>query len=171
MTKIRKVKLKKKDLKLKIEKIVIKDRKKYKFHLNYKFFVLKSIVALCLVIVAINVMLQTFSNPLSFNFLFGVVCILVAFFYITPILKFNFIIESDKKKIIWNKAASSIDNIDVLEVKRMVLPNKRKIDLCINLITKDKKQIIIPLSIFHNKYLIVAILKKINNNELVYKNV
>ncbi|RUA08086.1 MAG: hypothetical protein DSY38_02110 [Fusobacteria bacterium] len=103
-------------------------------------------------------------NPIGYviallMLLFGIYNIKMAFSY-----KIN--IDAENKKLINKQFTIELDKVKLVELRKMVAPKSKKLEACLDVITHDKKQIIIPL-IMNNKLEFTAVIKEITKDKFV----
>ena len=103
-------------------------------------------------------------NPIGYviailMLLFGIYNIKMAFSY-----KIN--IDTQNKKLINKQFIIELDKVKLVELRKMVAPKSKKLEACLDVITHDKKQIIIPL-IMNNKLEFTAVIRDITKDKFV----
>jgi hypothetical protein len=91
--------------------------------------------------------------------LFGVYNIKMAFTY-------KMHIDTVSKKLINKQFTIELDKVKLVELRKMVAPKSKKLEACLDIITHDKKQIILPL-IMNNKLEFTAIIKELTADKFV----
>lgn len=94
-----------------------------------------------------------------------ILSIIVAFMgstFIAMISNYKMSIDTVSKKIKHKKAEIEIDNIDTIVCKRMF--SGKKYDICIDILTKDKIEIVIPL-IMNRKAEFVLVVKALTGSK------
>jgi hypothetical protein len=91
--------------------------------------------------------------------LFGVYNIKMAFSY-------RIHIDAESKKLINKQFTIELDKVKLIELRKMVAPKSKKLEACLDIITHDKKQIILPL-IMNNKLEFTAVIKEITADKFV----
>ncbi len=95
----------------------------------------------------------------SLMILFGLYNIKMAFSY-------RIHVDTVSKKLINKQFTIELDKVKLIELRKMVAPKSKKLEACLDIITHDKKQIILPL-IMNNKLEFTAIIKEITADKFV----
>ncbi|MEI6856821.1 hypothetical protein [Psychrilyobacter sp.] len=70
------------------------------------------------------------------------------------------------QKLINKQFIIELDKVKLIELRKMVAPKGKKLEVCLDIITHDRKQIILPL-IMNNKLEFTSIIKKIVSDKFV----
>ena len=92
-------------------------------------------------------------------FIFAIVLIGLALYHFKMAFSYKLVIDFEKGTLKNDKLDLRLEEIDTATLKRMVAPGSKKLQACIDIITVDRKEIIIPL-IMSKKVEFVAILRK-----------
>jgi len=92
----------------------------------------------------------------SLMVLFGLYNLKMAFSY-------KIKIDVTNKKLVNKKFIVELDKVKLVELRKMVAPGSKKLEACLDIITHDKKQIILPL-IMNNKLEFTSVIKNITGN-------
>ena len=70
------------------------------------------------------------------------------------------------KKLINKQFTIELDKVKLIELRKMVAPKSKKMEACLDIITHDKKQIILPL-IMNNKLEFTSVIREIVADKFV----
>ncbi|MCX5774370.1 MAG: hypothetical protein NTX05_07165 [Fusobacteria bacterium] len=142
--------------------------KKYLFKISFKKSILKYIISLCLIVVATGVLISSIHTSFFFVF-YAIIMYGLAFYGIFPILKFSIKIDLENEILNFNGTKRDISQIKVLAVGRRALLKQKKIIRCVQVITHNGEEIIIPLSLVSKPIILLAILTKLNHGKIDIK--
>ena len=149
----------------KIENTNITLRDKYNYGLNFtkKIVWLGTGIPIALIgAFQLWVLKNNGGNPIGFilsglMLLFGIYNIKMAFSY-------KITIDNIDKKLINKQMTIELDKVKLVELRKMVAPKSKKLEACLDIITHDKKQIILPL-IMNNKVEFTSVIREIVGNK------
>ena len=83
-------------------------------------------------------------------------------------MSFAYKIEIDvtNQKLINKQFIIELDKVKLIELRKMVAPKSKKLEACLDIITHDKKQIILPL-IMNKKLEFTSVIKEIVSDKFV----
>lgn len=92
-------------------------------------------------------------------YLFAVVLAGLGVYHFKQAFSYRVTLDFDRNNLVNNKLDLHFNEIDSITLKRMVAPGSKKLQACLDIITTDRKEIIIPL-IMTKKVEFVALLRK-----------
>lgn len=92
-------------------------------------------------------------------YVFAVILLGLGIYHFKMAFSYRVVIDFDKGTLKNDKLNLKLDEIDTATLKRMVAPGSKKLQACIDVITTDRKEIIIPL-IMAKKVDFTALLRK-----------
>ncbi len=140
-------------------------KEKYSFGLNYqkKIVWLGTGIPISLIgVFQLWVLKNNEGSPIGYvlallMFIFGIYNIKMAFSY-------KLYIEG--KKLVNRQVQIELEKVKLVELRKMVAPKSKRLEACLDIITHDKKQIILPL-IMNNKLEFTAVIRDIVGDKFV----
>ena len=145
--------------------IVLKDR--YKYGLNYtkKAVWLGTGVPITLIgSFQLWVLKTNGGNPIGF--ILAILMILFGLYNLKMPYAYKIELDVTNKKLINKQFTIELDKVKLIELRKMVAPKSKKLEACLDVITHDKKQIIIPL-IMNDKLEFTSVVRKIVSDKFV----
>ena len=149
--------------KVKVNKLELKN-KIYKYGLNYRKRFVWGIVGTNLFILGSYFTYANYQNGNKFSMILSLIVLFFAFSFIYMIFEYKISVDLQKREIFYKKVEISLDNIKKVTLRYMLPPGMKKLEICLDIITKDKVQIIIPL-MMNNKLEFTLIIKEIMERE------
>lgn len=103
------------------------------------------------------------------DLIFGIVLLLIGFRHIKMYLSYKIILDFDKDSVVSKGIDLPFLNVKTCTLKEQVIGKKRKLQTVLNVITKDKKQIIIPL-MMNKKIRFLNLLKSKLGDKFIIEN-
>jgi|GEM_PF-2767446 len=144
------------------------EEKNYNFKISLKKSLLKYMISLCLVVVSTGVIISSIHTSLFF-IIYALIMYGLAFYGILPIVKFSIKIECEEKTLIFNGIKKDISDIKSMVVGKRALIKQKKIVKCVQLVTRQGEEIIIPLTLVNKPILLLAVLTKLNHGKIDIK--
>lgn len=151
----------------KLDNTNIKLKDKYKFGLNFtkKIVWMGTGIPITLIGGFQFWMLKTNGgNPIGF--ILSLLMVLFGLYNIKMSFAYKIEIDVINKQLINKQFTVELDKVKLIELRKMVAPKSKKLEACLDIITHDKKQIILPL-IMNNKLEFTSIIKKITSDKFV----
>ncbi len=155
------------DLVKKIENKKIKLKNSYSYGLNFRRKAIWLLTGIPLLLMGIFEIYLYFnleeggSNGLLFLAAFVT---FLGFYNIKMAYDYNLKVDFEKGHLKNKNVDIRLEDVEEVELSRIVPPGSKKLEACISIITKDKKQIIIPL-IMKNRVEFAAVLKEYFNEK------
>lgn len=92
-------------------------------------------------------------------YIFALVLLGLGAYHFKMAFSYKIVIDFDKGTLKNDKLDLKLDEIDTATLKRMVAPGSKRLQACIDVITVDRKEIIVPL-IMTNKVEFTAVIRK-----------
>lgn len=108
-------------------------------------------------------------ESLTKNLILGIVLLFIGFRHIRMHLSYKIILDFDQNLLISKGINLSFSNVKTCTLKEQALGKKRKLQTTLDVITKDKKQIIIPL-MMNKKVKFLNLLKSKLGNRFLIEN-
>ncbi len=136
----------------------------YKYGLNYRKKFVWGIIGINLFIMGSYFTYANYRNGNKLSMVLSLIVLFFAFSFTYMIFEYKISIDLQKKKIFYKKVEISLDNIKKVTLRYMLPAGMKRLDICLDIITKDKVQIIIPL-MMNNKLEFTSIIKGILEKE------
>ncbi|MBZ4682661.1 MAG: hypothetical protein PWP46_339 [Fusobacteriaceae bacterium] len=136
----------------------------YKFSLNLRTKIIKLGTGLPLILIGLYYMSEIINKKISFAGILGALIFYTGILVVQEVFTFKLIIDIKNDEIITKTFKFNISSIDSIELKKMVIPNTKKIEACLDIITTEKKQYIIPL-VMNKKIEFCAILRELEREK------
>ncbi|TDT69130.1 hypothetical protein EV215_1472 [Hypnocyclicus thermotrophus] len=140
------------------------DKEKYKFSLNFRTKIIKIGTGLPLILIGLYYMADIVNKKLSISAILGALIFYTGILIVQEVFTFRLIIDKKNDEIITKTFRFNISSIDSIELKKMVIPRTKKIEACLDIITVEKKQYIIPL-VMNKKIEFCAILRELKREK------
>ncbi|BDU50472.1 hypothetical protein [Haliovirga abyssi] len=143
----------------KIKKYDLKEKKIYKYGINFRRKFIWFISGFNLLFVGLFFFYQNLKLKDNFQFLMSGFFIFVGGVFIYMMMEYKISIDIVNEKLKYKKMEIELKDIEKITLRRMVPTGGKNIEKCIDIITKEKKQYIIPL-IMSKSVEFVAVLRK-----------
>ncbi|MCK5780468.1 MAG: hypothetical protein KAH04_05575 [Psychrilyobacter sp.] len=102
----------------------------------------------------------TENNSSLVGYLLSLIMVLFGLYNLKMAFSYKTKIDVTNKTITNKKLIIELDKVKLVELRKMVAPGSKKLEACLDIITHDKKQIILPL-IMNNKLEFTLVIKEI----------
>jgi hypothetical protein len=144
-------------------KIQLKDKYSYGLNIRKKIVWLGTGIPITL-IGGFQMWMLKNNGGSSTGYLFSLLMILFGIYNIKMAFSYRITIDTVTKKLKNKQIEIDLDKVKLVELRKMVAPKSKKLEACLDIITHDKKQIILPL-IMNNKVEFVAVIKEITGDK------
>ncbi|MCJ8341368.1 MAG: hypothetical protein MJH09_00685 [Cetobacterium sp.] len=148
------------DFMKKVEKKEVNPREKEKFRLEFKKMLIWLSTGIPLILMGLYQVYVGYLNNMKIAYIiFGCIFLFIGGKHLKMIFGYGVTLNLKEKKLLSKDVDLDFDNIDTCTVREEVVGKGSKVQIVADLITKDRRQIIIPL-IMSRKVTFLAILKR-----------
>ncbi len=145
--------------------VVLKDRYKYGLNFTKKIVWLGTGIPISLIGgFQLWVLKTNGGNPIGY--ILALLMVLFGLYNLKMSYSYKIEIDVVNKKLINKQFTIELDKVKLIELRKMVAPKSKKLEACLDIITHDKKQIILPL-IMNNKLEFTSVIKEIVSDKFV----
>lgn len=142
------------------EKEMIMEEKEYSFRANFHRLITNFLIGLPLILIGCFEIYSISENGFSFRGILSFLIMVYGIYIIYNAASYVIKLDSKEKMLKDKKIDIDLKGVKLCELKKMVAPKGKKIELCLAFYTEDKREIILPL-IMRKKLEFVVILKNL----------
>lgn len=145
--------------------LVLKDKYKYGLNFTKKIVWLGTGIPVTLIGgFQLWVLKNNGGNPIGY--ILSLLMVLFGLYNLKMSCAYKIEIDVVNKKLINKQFTIELDKVKLIELRKMVAPKSKKMEACLDIITHDKKQIILPL-IMNNKLEFTSVIREIVADKFV----
>lgn len=145
--------------------LVLKDKYKYGLNFTKKIVWLGTGIPVTLIGgFQLWVLKNNGGNPIGY--ILSLLMVLFGLYNLKMSCAYKIEIDVVNKKLINKQFTIELDKVKLIELRKMVAPKSKKMEACLDIITHDKKQIILPL-IMNNKLEFTSVIREIVGDKFV----
>lgn len=129
-----------------------------KFSLNYRRKVIWIFAGIMLISASSFVFMDNYEKGFNFFWIVSIIALIYGTLFIYMSFEYSINLDLDNQKIYYKKEDIDLENLEYLALKKVPTKGIKPFQLCLDIITKEKKQYIFPL-IMHNRLKFVGLLK------------
>ena len=123
----------------------LKEKSVYKYSMNLRKKILWTISGVVMLIISLFSFYSFYLKPSPFVLLMGVVLLFMSGTFIWSMFSYKLTVDKENGVMILKNNEIKIDEIETAVLKLMAPPGKKYLEPCIDVITKEKVRIILPL--------------------------
>lgn len=127
------------------EKTLIKEKEIYEYGMNLRKKVVWTTSGIVMLMIALYGLYYFIQKPSLFIFIFCMVLFLFGGTFIWTMFEYKIVFNKKDDCLIMKKVEIKLSDIEKTTLRLMVPPGQKYLQLCLDIITKEKVQIILPL--------------------------
>ena len=145
--------------------VVLKDHYKYGLNLAKKLVWLGTGIPITLIGgFQLWVLKTNGGNPIGY--ILSLLMVLFGLYNLKMSCSYKIEIDITNKKLINKQFTIELDKVKLVELRKMVAPKSKRLEACLDIITHERKQIILPL-IMNNKLEFTSVIREIVSDKFV----
>lgn len=145
----------------KLETFSVTPKEIIKFGVDRMKFFTNMLLGICMIIVGAFLAIEHMATFFNFKLMLGAVFVLLGVNLVYHTIKFALVLDVVSKKIVYLNTSVELDNVESVTLRKMLIPKTRKVRVCLDIITKDRFQMVIPISVLNNKLELVGNIRNI----------